>query len=203
MAMKGLCTILENLYIYIENNKIDDILKYGIKLSEFSNKSIKINNSFKVGINAYLTPKDSELFYDTNYTCLRIRTNNLNYYIYNKTLENTNLISDFFITGDNYNLGDFEEPLALICSTILPENIFTYNKLKDIPILIENSKNYYYEKSIYDMLETGNFSNYELYQILLILGNQKKIFEKTDIESNIKIYKDNKSNKIYTKKNSI
>lgn len=194
---------MNNLYIYIENKNLDNVLKYGIKLSEFSNKSLYIDNSYKVGITAYLAPKDSEYFFNENYTCIRINTKNINYYIYNKTLENTDLLSNFFINGNNYILGDYEEPLAIICSTILPENIFLYNKQKDIPLLVENSKDYYYEKSINDMLQSGNFNNYELYQILLILGNQKNIFKKQDLNNNFKIYKDIKSNKIYTKKNSI
>lgn len=194
---------MKNLYIYLENKNLEDVLKYGIKLSEFSNKSIDINNSHKVGITAYLTPKDSELFFDNNYTCIRVNTENLNYYIYNKTVENTKLLKNFILDGNDYIEGDFEEPISIICSTILPENIFLYNKIKDVPLFIENSKEYYYEKSIHEMLQSGNFSNYELYQILLILGNQKKFFSKEDIDTNLKIYKDTKSNKIYTKKNSI
>ncbi len=194
---------MRNLYIYLENKNLENVLKYGIKLSEFSNKSIDINNSNKVGIIAYLTPKDSEFFFDNNYTCIRINTENLNYYVYNKIVENTKLIEKFIVDGNNYIEGDFEEPIAIICSTILPENIFLYNKIKDVPLIIEDSKEYYYEKSINKMLQSGNFSNYELYQILLILGNQKKFFSKEDINDNLKIYKDIKSNKIYTKKNSI
>ena len=51
------------------------------------------------------------------------------------------------------------------------------------------------------MLDSGKFSNYELYQILLILGEQKKIFT-TDIDKNIKVYLDTISGKKYTKKSN-
>ena len=51
------------------------------------------------------------------------------------------------------------------------------------------------------MLENDKFTKYELYQILLILGEQKKIFSTTKID-NIKIYKDNINGNLYTKKSS-
>lgn len=194
---------MKNLYIYIEKTKLDDVIKYGIKLSEFSNKVLNISeNQTKTGIIAYLTPKDSELYYDSDYTCIRVSTRDINYFIYNKICENTDFTSEFICTPDEYNLGDYEEPIALIYSTILPENISTYNKLMDIPIIIENSKEYYYEKAVNDMLEYEKFTKYELYQMLLILGNQKKIFDIKYNENGIRIYKDIKDNKFYTKKGS-
>ena len=192
---------MKNLYVYIENNKLDDVIKYGIKLSEFSNKILKISNTqTKSGIIAYLTPKDSETYYDNNYTCVRILTGDINYIIYNKLCENTDVISNFICNPDDYTLGDYEEPVALIYSTILPENISIYNKLMDIPIIIENSKEYYYEKAVNDMLEYEKFTKYELYQMLLILGNQKRIFDITYNENGIRVYQDKKDNKFYTKK---
>ena len=194
---------MKNLYIYIEKTKLDDVIKYGIKLSEFSNKVLNTSeNQTKTGIIAYLTPKDSELYYDSDYTCIRVSTKDINYFIYNKICENTDFTSEFICTPDEYNLGDYEEPIALIYSTILPENISTYNKLMDIPIIIENSKEYYYEKAVNDMLEYEKFTKYELYQMLLILGNQKKIFDIKYNENGIRIYKDIKDNKFYTKKGS-
>lgn len=195
---------MDNLYVYIDNNKLDDVLKYGMKLSEFSNKVLNISeNQSKTGIIAYLTPKDSELYYDNNYTCIRILTKNIKYVIYNKLCENNSFFENFIEMQDEYKLGDFEEPIALIYSTILPENVFKYNKIMDIPILIENSKEYYYEKSVNNMLESGEFSNYELYQMLLILGNQKNIFNIKHNENGLRIYEDEKNKKYYTKKVSI
>lgn len=98
-------------------------------------------------------------------------------------------------------MGDYEEPLALITSTILPENIYLYNKDMDVPLIIENSKNFFYENSINELLNTNKFSNYELYQILLILGEQKKMLT-SNSEGNIKTYKDKINGKLYTKKSN-
>ena len=51
------------------------------------------------------------------------------------------------------------------------------------------------------MIESDKFSKYELYQMLLILGEQKKLY-KTVKEDNIKIYVDKTTGKKYTKKSS-
>ena len=69
---------MENLFIYVENEKAADCLKYGMKLSEYANKIIAFNNIEKRGILAYLTPKDSDLYDNNFFTCLRISTNGLN-----------------------------------------------------------------------------------------------------------------------------
>ncbi|MDD3303365.1 MAG: hypothetical protein PHP54_00395 [Clostridia bacterium] len=189
------------LYVYTKNTNIDNVTKYGMKLSEFADKFLFISGNEKAGITAFLSPKDSELYFDNDYTCLKILIDSINIYVYNKYCENSNY-PDYFLTKyDNYHFGDYEEPMAFICSTILPENISVYNKIKDTPLIIQNSKDYFYEKSINDMLENDKFTKYELYQILLILGEQKRIFSVEQIE-NIKLYKDKINGKLYTKRSN-
>lgn len=193
---------MKYLYFYIENDKKNDAVKYGMKLSEHANKIIHLNNN-KKGLICYLTPEDSPFFGDKNFTCLKINTTNLNnIYIYNKIFEDTEDLEKYFVKSNDYILGSFEEPVALICSTILPENISFYNDIIDTPILIENSKEFYYQRAIQEMLDTEEFTSYELYQMLLILGKQKNIFTVSDITDKIKIYKSNLNGKTYTKKSN-
>ncbi len=196
---------MKYIYLYIKNELVEECLKYGMKLSEFSNKVLTTSdNSTKSGIVAFLSPYDSELYYDDSYTCLKIATANINCYIFNETcIYDKKISDDFFVPIEDYHIGSFEEPCALITSTILPENLFLYNKILDTPILIENSKEYYYKKSINDMLENDIFSNYEIYQLLLLLGNKKNSFNKIDVNDRLKIYVDKISGKKYTKKSSI
>lgn len=189
------------LYFYIENEKKNDAVKYGMKLSEHANKIIHLSNN-KKGLICYLTPGDSPFFGDKNFTCLKINAKNLNVFVYNKIFEDTDKLEDYFVKFEDYILGSFEEPVALICSTILPENILIYNEIIDTPTIIENSKEFYYERAIQEMLSTEAFTSYELYQMLLILGKQKNIFEVSDVTEKIKIYKSNLNEKTYTKKSN-
>mgnify|MGYP005780192525 CR=1 FL=1 len=191
---------MENLFIYVENEKVENCLKYGIKLSEFANKIISYNQIEKRGIIAFLTPKDSDLYDNSFFTCLRISTNNLNAIIYNQVYEHhQELLSKSVCSVQDYNLADYEDPVGIICSTILPENIFLYNKLLDLPLIVENSKEYYYDKHVNDFIENDQFTKYELYQILLLLGEQKNIFTSEKIDDHLKIYTDQINHKTYTK----
>lgn len=194
---------MESIYLYIENDKIDFILKYGIKLSEYVNKILLFRDVEKKGVIAYLAPKDSILYSNENYTCLRILIDGLNVLVYNKICEKNEILKDFTCDIKKYNVGDYEDPIALICSSILPENIFLYNKLIDYPILIDSSREYYYEKFISESLDKDYFSNYELYQLLLILGEQKKCFSTYKKNENIKVLKDKRTGKKYVKKINI
>lgn len=188
--------MIEALYIYIEKENISHVTKYGMKLSEYSNKVINKKN----GISAYLSPMDSSKYLSEEYTCLRVTINGLNSYIYDKNCIGTQALRDFFTNAENYILGKFENPRAIICSTILPENMSIYNKVRDFPILIENSSSYYYENFILDMMQNGKFSLYEIYQMLLVYGEQKGIFNSKDISTKLKIYTDPKTNRKYTRR---
>lgn len=189
------------LYIYIENDKVNDAIKYGMKLSEYSNKILETSTERK-GIIAYLTPKDCEDYNNENFSCLKINCDNLNIFVYNQVFENTEYFENFIYEYKKYTPGLFEEPIALICSTILPENIEIYNKILDTPNIIETSKDFYYQKSINEMLESDYFTNYELYQMLLILGKQKNIFDVENITDKIKLYTNKYNKNKYSKKSN-
>lgn len=191
---------MNNLYVFVEKEKCDNCTKYGMKLSEYSNKVITSETLEKKGIMAYLSPKDSEFYLNSDYACLRINSSNLSVYIYNKMFENTEFIDNFIVKQPDYTVGLYEEPIALITSTILPENISLYNKTLDVPLIVEDSKEFYYKKSILELMENENFSNYEIYQVLLLIGEQKGFLNTTKCSNNLKVYIDKTSNKKYTRK---
>ena len=74
---------MNKIYIYVENTYKEDCIKYGIKLSEHANKIIKYNKREKRGIKGFLSPKDSDLYFDKNFTCLTIKNDKLNILIIN------------------------------------------------------------------------------------------------------------------------
>jgi len=192
---------VQDLYIYVDKNKLDDCLKYGIKLSEFGNKVLKLSDVSKRGIQAFLSPKDSEMYLSDEYSCIRVVSKNLTAIVFNKICENTSLIDNFICNIEDYKIGNYELPEAIICSSILPENLQLYNKILDKPLLVQNSREFYYEKCINEIMETDMFSKYELYQTLLILGDQKKVFNVSK-ENNVKMYTDSISGKQYTKRSN-
>lgn len=192
---------MQDLYIYIDKSKFEDCLKYGIKLSEFENRVLNLSNSSKRGIHAFLSPKDSNQYLDDSLECVRVIPTNLSTIIFNRICENTELIDEYTCDIENYKLGDYEAPEAIICSSILPENLCPYNKILDKPLIVQNSREFYYEKCINEIMDTDKFSKYELYQTLLILGDQKKLFDVNKL-GNVKTYTDPISGKTYTKRSN-
>lgn len=192
---------MQDIYLYVEKNIANDCLKYGIKLSEHEDRVLNLKESSRRGIQAFLSPKDSPLYQDENFECIRVLTNGLSAIVFNKVCENTDLIDDFVVNIENYTIGDFEWPEVIICSSIMPDNLFEYNKILDKPLLVQNSREFYYEKCINEILETDMFSKYELYQTLLILGDQKKVLN-VEKHQAVKVYTDPISDKKYTKKSS-
>ena len=69
---------MKNLYLFVPNENVDNYIKYGIKLSQNANKVVTYERTEKKGIISYLSPMDSEKYYDNNFTCLKINISKLN-----------------------------------------------------------------------------------------------------------------------------
>ena len=133
---------MQDLYIYVDKTKVNDCLKYGIKLSEFENRVLKLNKTSKRGIQAFLSPKDSNLYGNEEFECIRVLTNNLTAIVFNTICEDTDIIEQYICNIEDYKFGDYESPEAIICSSILPESLFPYNKILDKPLLVQNSREF-------------------------------------------------------------
>lgn len=146
-------TTMNYVYLYVEKNVANDCIKYGMKLSEFADKIILIENIKKRGITAYLCPRDCELYSNKSYLCLKIKTNGANIHVFNKISDNDSDLYDSICNFNEYEIGKYEDPICIICSSILPENIYEYNTIIDTPLLIENSKEFFYERLILNLLD--------------------------------------------------
>lgn len=153
---------VRNVYLYVKKDKVVDCIKYGMKLSEYSNVSFSNGVISKKGILAYISPKDSNKYFNDNYDILRIKTDELNIFVNNSNLieseDNKNFKFTEMCNLSDYKLGSFINPELIICSTILPEHIFKYNRIIDVPLLIDNSKELYLEKELEENNE-NKFNN--------------------------------------------
>jgi len=148
---------IRNVYLYVKKDKLIDCIKYGMKLSEYSNASFYKGVSLKKGVVAYISPKDSDKYLNKNYDILRIKTDQLNIYVNNSSIveSHENITFNFFEMCDlnTYVLGEFINPKLIICSTILPEYIYKYNRIIDVPLLTDNSKELYLSKELEEINE--------------------------------------------------
>jgi len=148
---------IRNVYLYVKKDKLIDCIKYGMKLSEYTNVSFYKGTSLKKGIIAYISPKDTNDYLNENYDILRIKTDELNIYVNNSSIvesyENIRFNFSEMCSLDNYVLGDFMNPKLIICSTILPEYIYKYNRIIDVPLLVDNSKELYLNRELEEINE--------------------------------------------------
>ncbi|MDD2376099.1 MAG: hypothetical protein PHD15_00350 [Clostridia bacterium] len=143
---------IRNVYLYVRKDKLIDCIKYGMKLSEYTNVSFYKGTLIKKGILAYISPKDSDKYFNESYDILRIKTDELNIYVNNSSIveycENNTCNFSEMCNLNNYLLGEFINPKLIICSTILPEYIYKYNRIIDVPLLVDNSKEFYLSKEL-------------------------------------------------------
>ena len=127
---------VRNVYVFVEKDKVDYCCKYGLKISMFFNTCEKIFGMKKKGIKAYLSPKDSINYNNNNFEILRVKLNGESAYVVNEEGKEKCKI-------DKYTIGDFIKPEVIITSSVQPENIFKYNKILDVPLIVQNSKEFY------------------------------------------------------------
>lgn len=139
------------VYHYVSKEKATDYLKYGIRLSKQFDKEVVLNGYWKQCITALLNPKDNlEKFNSDNDIALKIEVSPDYCKIVESSEEKENLKA---IDYENYILGTFLHPEVLITTSVLPEKISVLNKDIDVPVLYDNSEDYYYQCRIAELLE--------------------------------------------------
>ena len=145
---------MATIYFYVKSSKLNETLRYGIKLSQNFSHIIPIKNIEKKCMVGLLNPKDDiDKFNSDDYVCLKL----------NLYLEQCYIINDVslvippkeyeIINIKDYKYGELESPRVLFSCSILPEEITILNKTIDEPLLFDNSKDLFYEIKIAQMMD--------------------------------------------------
>lgn len=150
------------VYRYVKKDDSSDLLKYGIRLSKQFDKEVNFNGYSKPCICALLNPKDNEDKFNSDlYVGLKIDVSNE----YCKVVDSSlNEDERTVLELNDYILGTFKTPEILITTSILPEKISLLNKDIDVPVLYDNSRDYFYSCRITEMLD--EMSPKEAYVVL-------------------------------------
>jgi hypothetical protein len=153
------------VYYYAKKSNTLNYLKYGLRLSKNFDKEVNLNGYSKPCFSALLNPKDDISKFDSEeYDCLKLEMNN----DYCKVIDTSFLIENAksvsYIDLDKYIFGTFKNPEVLITTSIVPEKISLLNKVIDIPVLFDNSRDLFYQCRIAEMLDT--LSHKEAYTAL-------------------------------------
>jgi hypothetical protein len=137
-------------------------MKYGLRLSKNFDREVNLNGYTKQCLTGLLNPKDDLYKYDSEeYDCLKLEMNNS----YCKVIDSSFLLegsySINYIDLDKYILGTFKNPEILITTSVVPEKISILNKIIDIPVLFDNSRDLFYQCRLTEMLD--NLSYKEAY----------------------------------------
>jgi len=187
---------MADIYYYLQNSKLNDCLKFGIKLSDYFNDEIEINNTNRKYLLGFLNPKDDlEKFNSNEYTCIRTNINNDYLFVTDSILLSSEYFEENLIPIERYKFGTFRNPIVLILSSILSNQINIINKIIDIPVLYNSSEELYLKNSIEYLRET--ISDEVLLEHLLNLLSNQNIITKISLPNGKIIYQD-KNNKMWT-----
>lgn len=142
------------IYYYVDKNKVPDLLKYGIKLSDNFSKEVNINGYLKQCFFGLLNPKDDEYKYNSeNFECLKLDIPISNCRVFDNSLQDDQMRNLPSIELENYVFGKYKTPEVAITTSIFPESISILNKEIDCPTLFDNSRDLFYQLRINIMLD--------------------------------------------------
>ena len=153
------------IYYYTKNETLPIYLKYGIRLSKNFDKEINISGYKKPFLIGFLNPKDNKTKYNSSdYTCLKLDLfDNHCKVIDLSSNENFNEVIDY-TPLEEYKLGTYKNPAVLIDTSVVSDKISLYNKNMDIPLLFDNSEDFFYELEIRKMIDEMPLK--EVYELL-------------------------------------
>ena len=143
------------IYYYTKNDNLPIFLKYGIRLSKNFSKELNINGYTKPFLIGLLNPKDDISKYNSSeYTCLKLDMIDSHCKIIDYSmLKNSENKQIEYISLEEYIFGTYKNPLVLIDTSIISDKISLYNKTMDIPILFDNSEDFYYDLQISKIID--------------------------------------------------
>ena len=153
------------IYYYTKKDNLPIYLKYGIRLSKNYDEEFNISGYKKPYLLGLLNPKDDMSKYNSNdYTCLKLDVLSNHCKVINYSIQlNINEITPY-IPLEEYKFGTFKNPCILIDTSIISDKISLYNKIIDVPLLYDNSEDFYYELQNQKILD--ELSPKEIYELL-------------------------------------
>lgn len=143
------------VYYYTKNENLPIFLKYGIRLSKNFDKELNINGYTKPFLIGMLNPKDDlEKYNSQKYTCLKLDIINDHLKIIDMSVINNYSGEQLSYSQINtYIFGTLKNPIVLIDTSVIADKISLYNKNIDIPILYDNSEDFFYELNVRKMID--------------------------------------------------
>ena len=120
---------MATIYFYVKSSKLNETLRYGIKLSQNFSHKIPIKEIEKKCMVGLLNPKDDiNKFQSDEYVCLKLNLYPEQCYIINEVALVIPPKDYEVINLKDYKYGEFESPRVLFSCSILPEEITLLNK---------------------------------------------------------------------------
>ena len=141
-----------NVYYYVLNQLADDIVFSGLSMSKWAGREVVLKGAPKKCIVAMLNPRDDMMLYKSpEHACIRISIPHDYCFVADKCLYEVGKIEpmvmkmywDNLIPANEYKLGSFAKPEALITATVIPGRVAIADRKADaLSVVGDNTELY-------------------------------------------------------------
>lgn len=184
------------VYYYIPDNRVSEVVECGMKLSEWYQRELLIGGELKKCICALLNPKDDTKKYRSeNFKCVKLELPHC--YVADKYLyeagKSSPALMDMYIKSiidiKDYRFGMYRLPECLVTGAVISDNIKVLDKRIDSPVLFDNSEKLYVNNIIEENKEyDDNFFDCLLYNFYCKLAEIGKVDKIEDAHNSIVVF---------------
>lgn len=201
------------VYYYVPQDKAENCIECGLKLSEWYEKEVRIGLENKKCFCALLNPKDDmDKYKSSAYRCVKLELYPRYCHVADKYLyeiglkhpEVMHLYIESIMPIENYTFGLYRLPECLVTTTVIPEQISLLDKRLDSPILFNSSEELYINNVIEDFKQEYDDLNDRLLYCFLKGSVEEGKLELVEEEGNSMVaFIDKKIGRAFTIKRSM
>lgn len=155
-----------NAFCYVKADTVEEIIECGLKLQDHYVRQVRISGLEKKCILAYLNPADCQSYHDEGYSIIKVRLPKQATFVGEGAYFEASNMEEYeksLILLSDYHLSMYRKPECLITSTLLPDQISSFDRRRDEPILYESSEEIYLSRFFKDAKEADErFRDYAL-----------------------------------------
>lgn len=196
------------VYYYVPQDKVENSIECGLKLSEWYEKEVHIGHENKKCFCALLNPKDDmEKYKSSTFKCVKLELyprycHVADKYLYDMGLKHPeimDLYKESIMPIENYTFGLYRLPECLVTTTVIPEQISLLDRRLDSPILFNSSEELYINNVIEDFKQEYDDLNDRLLYCFLKDRASKGELELIEEEGkNVVVFIDKKIGRAFT-----
>lgn len=198
---------MPDVYLYVPKEDIDDVVECGMKLSEYSTRTIMVNGTSYDCIRGYLHPCDAKLGERVGeMVCVRAEVKEQYcfvgdgdlYALTQRSRSGEEKYKKSIVPIREYKLGTYRNPECYVICTVIGDSIYDLKNGNRAPLLYNSSEELYYDCLESFLKDRCGISQKDMLACVFAYLRYNGIFRVENVDEKCDIFYNNKMEKYFS-----